>query len=687
MLAKLANTLAKTISHIARPAPGLALFLLLLGWYVLTMSGHTYTPDEETMFAVTQNLIASRSFEVQPDFLMNYSAQSANALKYSRHGPGQSIAALPFLLAGQAVAGAAPDFAHALITRLFVLLLPPLVTAATAWLLFAWVRELGYSVRIALLVGLLYGLTTLAWPYSRTFFAEPLATGLLVLCAYGIRREQVGWWMAAGAAAGCAVTVKAQVLLALPLLAGYALLVSWRGSPVATLRAVGARAVAGLASAQLPLVLLMMYQARHFGDPLVTGYGGFNPSVEFVTPWQEGLYGLTISPGKGLLLYAPTVLLGLVGLGFRLRQQWRESLLAVGILAVHLAFYSRILYWHGDGSWGPRYMVFVLPFVLLPAAGLLAYLAAWRNRAANALVAGLVVVAFLIQWLPILVNLNTYLQLREPQERYYTVSGSPLVGHARLWSERVSEWLLRVVPPQDAVVMREGFSYSEGDRTAGEMLPRWTYADARFAIYPPAEGPIEGRLVVGDHRPWPLERAQFHLLLNGEPLQGVQRTDLTGENIIWELRFQLAPEQAQAGAVLTLHSDTWNPEKQIEGNPRNEDLGLLLSEIELTQAGQALELREALPIPPLVADRRGFWLWHYDTPNHHLFDHWLWYLLVARLPVGTLLLLLALIGLPALVAFGVGLRGVLPLLRPATQAAPAVAQQAAPQRASEQVSG
>jgi hypothetical protein len=193
--------------------------------------------------------------------------------------------------------------------------------------------------------------------------------------------------------------------------------------------------------------------------------------------------------------------------------------------------------------------------------------------------------------------------------------------------------------------------------------------------------------VVGDHRPWPLERAQFQLLLNGEPLQGVQRTDLTGENIIWELRFQLAPEQAQDGAVLTLHSDTWNPEKQIEGNPRNEDLGVLLSEIELTQAGQELELCEALPIPPLVADRRGFWLWHYDTPNHHLFDHWLWYLLVARLPVGTLLLLVALVALPALAALGLGLRGVLPLLRPTQQAAPAVAQQAAPQRASEQVSG
>lgn len=39
--------------------PG-AIFLLLCGFYLLTMSGHTYSPDEETMLAVTRGLIERR---------------------------------------------------------------------------------------------------------------------------------------------------------------------------------------------------------------------------------------------------------------------------------------------------------------------------------------------------------------------------------------------------------------------------------------------------------------------------------------------------------------------------------------------------------------------------------------------------------------------------------------------------
>jgi hypothetical protein len=309
-------------------------------------------------------------------------------------------------------------------------------------------------------------------------------------------------------------------------------------------------------------------------------------------------------------------------------------------------------------------MVVTLPFLYLPAAGLLSVLAAWRNRVLHGLAGALVLASFLVQWLPILVNFNTYIQLRDEYERLFVPAASPLVGHARLWLERADEWRLRIAPPDGVVVLREGFSYSEGDRTQGDVLPRWTYADARMHVYPfSTDGPLYGRLVVGDHRPWPLERAQFGLLLNGEPLTDVQRVDLTGEQIVWELRFRLAPEQVARAAVLNLHSDTWNPTRATEENPRNEELGLLLQSVELSQLGRPLELRESLPIPRPTSDRRGLWLWYYDTPNHHLFDVWLWYVWVADLPAGTVVLLVGVIGLPALAAFAVGLRGVLHSMR------------------------
>lgn len=646
-------------------SPGVALFLLLLGWYVLTMSGHTYTSDEETMLAAGESLVQHGTFALEPDFLMTLE-RGVDGQTYSRYGPGQSLAAVPFIVAGRLVASLAPDYASRYIERLFVLLLPALVTAATGLVLYAWARQIGYRVRVALLVGLLYGFS-MAWPYSRTFFAEPMATFFLVVCAYGMRRTERHWWAIAGAAAACALAVKFQSLLMLPLIGGYALLVCFCPGGVCPMcertGALVGRVTTGLAGMLVPLALLIFYNMRIFGGPFTTGYGTANPTSFLDGNLQEGVYGLLFSTGKGLLIYSPTVLLGLVGLGMRWRQQWRESLLALAVLAANLLFYGSIVYWHGDGSWGPRYMVFVLPFLLLPAAGVLATVAERRSRLATAVIGVLAAATFLVQLLPVLVNFNTYILISDEHQRHVTPSASPIVGHTRIWLDRASEWSLRIAPPAGTAVLRNGFSYSEGDRTQGEVLPRWTYADATISLYPFASAPLDGRIVVGDHRPWPLERANFLLLLDGTPLEGVQRTDLTGQNIMWELRFHLSAEQARRGAQLVLHSDTWNPNQATTDNPREEDLGLMLQTLELHQDEQQLALREALPIPTVKRGRRELWLWFYDTPRHHLFDAWLWYVWVAALPPPIVALLLLLLALPSLLALLVGARGVSAALR------------------------
>jgi hypothetical protein len=136
------------------------------------------------------------------------------------------------------------------------------------------------------------------------------------------------------------------------------------------------------------------------------------------------------------------------------------------------------------------------------------------------------------------------------------------------------------------------------------------------------------------------------------------------------MRFQLAPEQVQGGALLTLQSDTWNPTRDTEDNPRNEDLGLLLQQLEIRQGERQLTLREALPIPSPTSGRRALWLWYYDTPYHHLFDTWWWYVQAAGLPIGTMLLLYALIGIPALAALVVGVVGLLAAWRGQPEGSP-----------------
>jgi hypothetical protein len=77
-----------------------------------------------------------------------------------------------------------------------------------------------------------------------------------------------------------------------------------------------------------------------------------------------------LSPGKSVFLYSPPLLAALWGA----RRLWQNRRpVAVAVLAVVtpvVLVYARYLFWSGDWAWGPRYLVFALPALLLPVAEL-----------------------------------------------------------------------------------------------------------------------------------------------------------------------------------------------------------------------------------------------------------------------------------------------------------------------------
>lgn len=188
-----------------------ALFGVLFGLYLLTSGGHFYAVDEEMMFDVTESSALHGSFALNP-------SQLGAAPTYSQYGPGQSVAALPLFWLGRAIAGLFSPDAYPWLIRAIVSWFNPLITAAVAALLLVAVLRLGFGRRVAIGTALLYGLGTMAWPHSKTFFAEPL-TALLFFGSYlalpvdtprdGEPRERA-WrpFLLAGLLAGLAPTVK-----------------------------------------------------------------------------------------------------------------------------------------------------------------------------------------------------------------------------------------------------------------------------------------------------------------------------------------------------------------------------------------------------------------------------------------------------------------------------------------------
>ncbi len=138
-----------------------------------------------------------------------------------------------------------------------------------------------------------------------------------------------------------------------------------------------------------------IYNLARFGTPFETGYGAQATASAYTTPLWVGLFGLLLSSGKGVLWFAPALWLALPrwlsgALPFaelppsrdpdvRVARGWRRAAAAMtpvqrvrfGALAASLAallLYGRFQHWAGDGSFGPRYLIPVLPLAFLVAA-------------------------------------------------------------------------------------------------------------------------------------------------------------------------------------------------------------------------------------------------------------------------------------------------------------------------------
>jgi hypothetical protein len=354
----------------------IVLFLLLV--YLLLASLRIDSGDGETIYQVTCSFVAGRGFAIPspasdavvvdafgepipPDELRGggpYGAWGVDRRYYAQYGVGQSLLVAPFYLLGREVYRLTGWGTEGFVTRGAVMLLNPLALSLAGAVLYGLARRLGYRKGAAVSVALAVGLTTPLLVYSKTFFSEPLvALALLgaVLAALVGSERAVGAWINCGAALGAAVLIKPVVLVVAPVFLAFA-----------ALRKEGRwRAVASLAGPlALGLAGVGCYNLARFGSPLDTGYR----TAAWNVPLWEGLFGLLLSPGKGLLWYCPLVVLGLAGFVPLARRKAQVVVFLGSVAVLYLLVHSIYNHWHGSGSWGPRLILPIAPLLLLPAA-------------------------------------------------------------------------------------------------------------------------------------------------------------------------------------------------------------------------------------------------------------------------------------------------------------------------------
>jgi hypothetical protein len=224
-----------------------------------------------------------------------------------------------------------------------------LLTALSASVLFVVLCRLT-THRWALALTLIYALGTSSWSISsQALWPHALSElCLVVLTAILLSPapSRTGLIMAGLVVAAMVANRPQMAVFALP-----ALLFLWQHRRRQMLWFVAIPLVAG--------VLLLAYNVAVFSNPI----GGYGSLRHFDGSLSEGLFGLTVSPNRGLLIYTPIMLFALWGAV----QVWRVSTappwlrwLTVGVV-LHVLVHAKFDEWWAGYAYGPRYFTDVLP--------------------------------------------------------------------------------------------------------------------------------------------------------------------------------------------------------------------------------------------------------------------------------------------------------------------------------------
>jgi hypothetical protein len=236
-------------------------------------------------------------------------------------------------------------------------------------------------------VALVFAFGTSAWSTaSRSMWQHGpsmLFLSLAILFALRADRGESGW-MGLGAALAASYTVRPTNAIPLVVVGAWVLL---------TRRDRIGRVIAGA----VPVAFVFLLVNRVAYHAWLPKY--FRASANFAVTGRtaEALLGNLVSPGRGLLVFCPLVVLSGMGVIRQARQGWRSSLwIAFAVVPVlHWVLISAFKQWWGGDSYGPRFFTDMTPFFVvlaLPAVERLALVGGTTRRL------GLSLTAVLIAW-------------------------------------------------------------------------------------------------------------------------------------------------------------------------------------------------------------------------------------------------------------------------------------------------
>jgi hypothetical protein len=354
----------------------IALLTMLLAVYGFSFSGRFSTDDE--------HILAARSLGLAFQGSLNNDRVLGNdrIFFYSNRPAEQATAGLAIEPLQSILGAGLVQWAELLgsghVQTLFLLNI--FVAAFASLCVFASIRILGFPNPPALVGTLFFALGTPVWVYSRTFFRDPLAMFFLAfawLCALQLNRAKTSGSQilaAIGILLGLILGILSKNTVTLAIPSFFVLLMPfWK-----TLRDRGTSYFKRMAFPTLVLlvgIMFLLFLAR--GSLARFSFRYYLQVIDFffTVPhpnFLPAVLGPLISPGKSLFIYAPVILLSIPPL---LRKQYEalSAWLYVLLLITAQALFYDALWW-GSVNWGLRFLLPVLPPLVIAAASVIHHL-------------------------------------------------------------------------------------------------------------------------------------------------------------------------------------------------------------------------------------------------------------------------------------------------------------------------
>ena len=244
----------------------------------------------------------------------------------------------------------------------------PLFTALSVSILFLICRSFGISLNNSIFVAFIYGFSTMAWAYSQTSLSSPPLTFFALLGFYFFKnwktRNSPKLLILSGIGFGLAFLTRPDaILFIVPMFFFILYLIKSRKEKIKSLLGFIIPTLSAYGIHHLIWNIRIGSSSVTAGDTIakVADHSASNPIF-------MNIFGLFFSPGVGLFIFSPVLVSIFVGFYDFYKKNKSECILLLGFLFMFTYMYGTEDNWHGLNGWGPRYLLPIIPFLLIPVS-------------------------------------------------------------------------------------------------------------------------------------------------------------------------------------------------------------------------------------------------------------------------------------------------------------------------------